>query len=145
MKVFTAPENFPEGNLDPQMCGQCSGLCCQGHPGAWVDPDRFFSAFFPGKSLSFDLLERELPDPGLVLRDFSGVPAPAPIGTESGCFFLSPEGCRLSVEQRPCQCLALVPSLDTLIDGEIRCQLTPGFGFASVRANWEKFWKLAGR
>ena len=26
---------------DAQMCRQCKGLCCQGHPGVWVDPERF--------------------------------------------------------------------------------------------------------
>jgi len=139
--VSGVPENIPKGYEDPQMCRQCRGLCCQGHPGVWVDPERFFAAFPQAGAWAQEEFEKNLPGLGLVLRDYSGVKVPAPDRTGKGCFFLGPCGCRLPPRHRPGQCLALVPSLETLIDGEVRCELTPGFGFASVREKWKEYWK----
>jgi len=67
------------------------------------------------------------------------IPAPQTLG--SGCVFLGESGCRLAAAARPCQCLALQPMLDTLIDGEIRCQLPPEGGSQTARQNWRRFWK----
>jgi len=121
---------------DTQMCRQCGGLCCQGHAGVWVDPRRFLRIFCTGDA--FD--PGHLPE-GVVLRDLGGVLVPAPQTVASGCIFLEERGCRLAAELRPCQCLALQPVLETLIDGEIHCTLPPEGGSQTARQNWRQFWK----
>lgn len=127
--------------FDDQMCRTCGGLCCQGHPGVWADPVRFEGLFHPGRHLSPDQLAEKLPDWGLELRDFSGVPVPGPRSGEDGCFFLGPDGCRLPPEQRPGQCLALIPDLETLITGEIHCRLPGPFTFGEIRRRWQEYWQ----
>lgn len=126
--------------LDPQICRQCRGLCCQGHPGVYVDPERFWAIHFDGEVLTPAELGLRLPFVGLELKEMSGVPVPAPRKAPWGCVFLGQDGCRLSSEERPCQCLALEPHLDTLLDGEIRCNMPPGFGYGAVRQRWADYW-----
>ena len=129
----------PDNYADPQMCRQCRGLCCQGHPGVWVDPERFFKAFDLPKTSSPETLHGLLPRE-LLLRDIDGVAIPAPQTRENGCVFLEREGCRLPENRRADQCLALVPTLDTLIDGEIRCVLkAEGSTLAAIGA-WRRYW-----
>lgn len=127
-------------SFDPQICRQCRGLCCQGHPGSWADPERFFRLFFPARRPAPEELRPLLAALQLELRDYSGVPVPAPGFTEAGCRFWGETGCLLPPERRPCQCLALIPSFDTLIDGEIRCQLPGPFSYGQVRSRWQDYW-----
>jgi len=127
-------------HFDAQICRQCRGLCCQGHPGCWADPERFFRIFFAGRRLSPLELGPLLPPLQLELRDYSGVPVPAPRSGEAGCLFLAEDGCRFAADRRPCQCLALIPSLDTLIDGEIRCSLPGTYSYGRVRQRWLDYW-----
>jgi Fe-S-cluster containining protein len=129
----------PVNYADPQMCRQCRGLCCQGHPGVWVDPDRFFKAFDLPKTSSPETLRSLLPRE-LLLRDLDGVAIPAPQKQQSGCIFLDSEGCQLPENRRPDQCLALVPALETLVAGEIRCELkAEGSTLAAITA-WRNYW-----
>jgi Fe-S-cluster containining protein len=130
---------------DPILCRQCGGLCCQGHPGLFADPRQFAELFFPGEPLTPELLRRRLPFLGLELRKLLGVPVPAPRNAPWGCVFLGAGGCSLEPERRPGQCRALIPELETLIDGECRCRMTPGFGTGEVRKNWLRFWREAGQ
>lgn len=132
---------LPVKNLDQQLCKQCKGLCCQGHPGVWVNPERFFRLFFSASPRGIEELATPLQELSLVLRDYDGVLVPAPRGEEIGCVFLRPTGCQLTPECRPCQCLALEPRLETLIEGEIRCRLPAGFGYGQVRAEWNRYWQ----
>lgn len=125
---------------DAQMCRQCKGLCCQGHPGVWVDPERFLKSFDlpvpPTPAALLNMLPREL-----VLRNIDEVAIPAPRKLETGCIFLHADGCQLPENRRPGQCLALMPALETLIDGEIRCGLKPeGSTLTAIRA-WRNFWR----
>ncbi|PLX86671.1 MAG: hypothetical protein C0617_00220 [Desulfuromonas sp.] len=129
--------------FDPQMCSQCRGLCCQSHPGVWADPHRFASIFFGGERVVLERLRRELPELGLTLRDYSGVPVPAPQPGPGGCSLLSEQGCSLSPEQRPCQCLALIPSIETLLDGEVRCHLPGPYTYGAVRERWRAYWAVS--
>jgi len=131
----------PVNNHDQQMCKQCKGLCCQGHPGVWVNPVRFFRLYFSVPPREFENLATRLQELSLVLHDYDGVPVPAPRGGENGCEFLRPTGCQLAPECRPCQCLALEPRLETLIEGEVRCRLPAGFGYGQVRAEWNRYWQ----
>lgn len=133
-----SPENF---NSDPQLCTQCRGLCCQGHPGVWVNPERFFALFSPKIKPDMTQLLERLAVLGFELRDLGGVPVPAPVGTEHGCSFLGPSGCRLDQGVRPCQCLALEPSLETLVTGENHCHLPAEAGSGMARNNWRTYWK----
>jgi len=135
--------NKPRFSFDPQMCRQCKGLCCLGHPGAWVDPKRFMSSFFPQRQIEPEQFQQRLNDFSLTVRDYDGVPVPVPVGSDSGCSLLGSSGCRLTPEQRPCQCLALIPSIDTLLAGEIHCRLPAGFSYAEVRSQWQAFWKTS--
>lgn len=140
--MLAAMENpAQEHHLDPQICRQCRGLCCRSHPGCWSDPERFFRIFFAGRRLTLDALRPQLAPLGLQLRDYSGVPVPAPAAGEDGCQSLGESGCRYPTEQRPDQCLALVPDLDTLLDGEIRCRLHPGHGYGEIRDRWLAYWR----
>ena len=130
-------------HFDAQICRQCKGLCCQGHPGVWVDPEHFLKSFnLPAPSTPaalHNMLPREL-----VLRNIDEVAIPAPRKLETGCIFLQADGCQLPENRRPGQCLALVPELDTLIDGEIRCGLQPqGSTLTAIRA-WRQFWDEKG-
>lgn len=135
-------ETVPASVFDPQMCRRCAGLCCQAHPGMWVDPQRFFDAFPLQVPSSPEVLDAALEALGLRFRKLLEVPVPVPVSTEAGCFFLGVKGCRLSPLERPCQCLALVPEIDTLFEGEIRCRLPPGFGSGEVHRRWEQFWQF---
>jgi len=127
-------------NLDQKICSQCKGLCCQGHPGAWVDPVRFFHVFFLGQTPDPEFLRKQLKERSLEMRDFDGVQVPAPLSGNVGCVFRTPTGCRFPSAQRPCQCLALEPSIETLIHGEIRCRLPEGYSFGPTRKRWMEFW-----
>lgn len=134
---MTSPAPF--NHADPLICRQCRGLCCQGHPGVWVDPLRFLRVFNLPKPASPQALGRTLPVE-LVLRDIDGVAIPAPQKQVDGCIFLDSDGCQLPESKRPEQCLALEPSLDTLIDGEIRCQLQPEGSTLTALQSWQSFW-----
>jgi hypothetical protein len=125
---------------DPQICRQCGGLCCQGHPGVWIEPERFLATFDLPLTRAQDTLSHILPRE-IELREIDGVAIAAPRRSSSGCIFLADDGCSLPVNKRPGQCLALVPALETLIDGEIRCQLRPeGSTRAAIRA-WQDYWE----
>lgn len=126
-------------NSDPQICHQCKGLCCQGHPGVWVSPENFFTAFDLPRTRTPDILNALLPKE-LNLREINGVSVPAPQQTEWGCVFLQDKGCSLPENQRPGQCLALTPNIDTLIDGEIRCELPPEGSTVTAIRNWQAYW-----
>ncbi|GAB4172356.1 MAG: hypothetical protein Tsb0017_10450 [Geothermobacteraceae bacterium] len=129
-------------SFDPALCRQCRGLCCLGTPGLWADPERFASLFFPDGFPSPNDLPRQLNRYRLVLRPVLGTNIPAPQRTEEGCTFLTPTGCALPAERRPCQCLALVPSLDTLLTGEIDCRLPARLRSDRVAARWRRWWQL---
>ncbi|NIQ95295.1 MAG: hypothetical protein GWO11_07135 [Desulfuromonadales bacterium] len=131
--------------VDAQICRQCAGLCCQGHPGLWIAPQRFADIFFPDAELTMSLLLEKMPALGLELRRIGGIPVPAPRRSPEGCHFLGETGCLLDADRRPCQCLALTPAIDTLIDGEIRCRMPQGFGGGEGRKRWERFWRQQGR
>jgi len=104
-------------HLDPQHCRQCGGLCCQGHPGLWVDPERFLTLFFAAQRLNQGELQRRLPPLGMELRDLGGVMIPAPLPGVHGCSALTTAGCAYPPETRPCQCLAMIPEFETPVDG----------------------------
>jgi len=129
---------------DQQICRQCGGLCCQGHPGCWVDPRRFAEIFFAGRKFTLNELETRCTTIGLQLRNYSGVPVPAPRSDEAGCVFLAEQGCELGEDQRPCQCLGLIPDIETLITGEIHCRLPGDLSYGTIRETWRRFWKETG-
>jgi len=129
-------------NLDLSLCRECGGRCCQGSPGVWADPQRFFALFFAGQRLTLEQLRERLPDLGLVLWEKGGVPIPAPLSLASGCSFLGVDGCRFLLAERPCQCLALVPAKETLEqqDGCL-CSLPEEFSQVAVKKRWQLFWQ----
>lgn len=127
-------------NLD--LCRECGGRCCQASPGIWVDPERFFSIFFLGQRLTLKQLREQLPALGLVFWEKTGVPMPAPRSLASGCAFLGVDGCRFSVAERPCQCLVLIPSQETLNQPQgCLCQRPEEFSRAQARQRWQKYWQ----
>jgi hypothetical protein len=129
-------------HLDAQLCRQCRGRCCQGHPGVWSDPERFFALFCAAAIPSAVQLTQLLTERQLTLRDLGGVLIPAPVNSDAGCIALKAEGCSYNAETRPCQCLALIPSLETLLDDQIHCSLPPEFGSGSARDNWRPYQEL---
>ena len=131
-------------HCDEQICQQCKGLCCQGHPGVWVDPQRFLKSFDLPTPTNAEALHQMLPSE-LVLRNIEEVAIPAPRKLKSGCIFLQDDGCQLPANRRPGQCLALIPDLETLIEGEIRCSLPPeGSTLTAIRA-WRDFWRQGAK
>jgi hypothetical protein len=128
--------------LDTQLCRQCRGRCCQGHPGVWSDPQRFFTIFADATVPAAAELSRILVEQQLTLRDLSGVLIPAPRNTETGCVAQRAGGCAYPTSERPCQCLALVPNIDTLLDDTIHCALPPAYGSGTARENWRPFQPL---
>jgi len=129
-------------NIDETLCRQCNGRCCQGHPGVWSDPQRFFSIFTRGQIPTTQELSRILSENQLVLRDVGDILIPSPQETEQGCAERGPEGCSFPPEKRPCQCLALIPDLDTLLDDMIHCSLPPEYGSGNARENWRRWQEL---
>lgn len=123
-------------NIDQKLCRQCRGRCCQGHPGVWSDPSRFFAIFNAGEIPSAQQFKELLENRQLTLRDLGGVLIPAPLENETGCSLQRSDGCALSAAVRPCQCLALIPDIETLLDDQIHCRLQPEYGSGSARQNW---------
>jgi Fe-S-cluster containining protein len=104
---------------DPVLCTQCGGLCCQSHPGMYLDPIQFQEAWDlpPGP---WDMKEVLLAN-SLAFKVCMGVPIPVPCYTDQGCIFWSPEGCRLPRSKRPLGCLALEPKIETIIEPKFPC------------------------
>jgi len=128
--------------LDTQLCRQCRGRCCQGHPGVWSEPQRFFD-IFTGQQIPEPIqINKLLLENDLELRNLGDILIPAPKGTEHGCSAQSADGCRYPTDVRPCQCLALIPELETLLDDQIHCKMPPEFGSGSARENWRPFQPL---
>ncbi|MDT8440356.1 MAG: hypothetical protein RQ723_01685 [Desulfuromonadales bacterium] len=133
-------DTLPTNNTDPRICRQCRGRCCQGHAGIWVDPRRFLTIFGLPLPASPADLRMQIAGSHLELREIDGVPLPAPQQTDDGCMFLGDHGCRLSPAQRPCQCLALTPVLETLLDDTIHCTLPAAGSTLTALRNWRRFW-----
>ncbi|WP_305045108.1 hypothetical protein [Geoalkalibacter sp.] len=130
---------------DPQTCRQCRGLCCQGHPGAWADPGRFLARHFEREQrIDIPYLRTTLPFLGMELRDLCGVPVPTPRTAPWGCVHLGVAGCKLAPEDRPDQCRALIPDIETLLHGEIRCRMPVEYGTGTIRETWREFWGIEG-
>ncbi|MCK4621057.1 MAG: hypothetical protein KAT62_02450 [Desulfuromonadales bacterium] len=128
--------------LDIQLCSQCGGRCCQGHPGVWSDPQRFFAIFAAAEIPTADEFSALLDKHRLTLRDLGGILIPAPRTTEQGCAEQRPDGCAFTLTERPCQCLALIPNLETLLDDLIHCTLPPAYGSGTARENWRPYQTL---
>lgn len=126
--------------FDPQMCRTCGGRCCQGHPGVWVDPQRFLFSFFGGRIPTPAELAATLASRHLLLRTIDGVAIPSPRFDEDGCNFRGADGCRLPVPERPCQCLALIPDIETLTQGEMCCTMPDGFRTGQALQRWATSW-----
>jgi len=86
-------------------------------------------------------LREQLPALGLVLWGETGVPMPAPRSLTSGCTFLGTDGCQLSIDQRPCQCLALIPNPATLGQkNKCLCRMPEQFSRTVARQHWQDYW-----
>lgn len=134
-------ENEQTISLNLLLCQECGGRCCQGSPGIWIDPERFFALFFSGKQVTLDQLSERLPALGLVLWENSGVAIPAPRSLSSGCVFLEKNGCRFSVTERPCQCLALTPDKKILeFQTGCPCRLPANFSLETGMQRWQDYW-----
>jgi len=128
--------------LNPSLCQECGGRCCQGSPGIWVDPERFFALFFAAQRLTLEQLRGRLSELGLVLWENSGVPIPAPLSLATGCAFHGADGCGFSVAERPCQCLALIPLIATLTQPQgCLCRVPEAFSRKAARRNWQDYWQ----
>jgi len=128
--------------LDLPLCRACGGRCCQGSPGIWIDPERFFALFFAGRRLTLGQLRERLPGLGMVLWEKAGVPIPAPRSLTSGCAFLADNGCGFPVAERPCQCLALIPAEATLSQRQgSLCRLPEAFSRDEGTRRWQLYWR----
>lgn len=131
--------------MEISLCRECGGRCCQGSPGLWVDPLRFFGLFFSGQRLRLEPLRQALPELGLVLWQNAGVPMPAPRSLATGCGFHGSQGCTLLLAERPCQCLALVPRPQTLEQEQgCLCHLPAAFSREVAMGRWREYWRALG-
>lgn len=131
-----------QNSLNLPLCQACGGRCCQGSPGLWVDPERFFACFFPGQRPTLEQLRARLHELGMVLWEKGGVPMPAPRALAGGCAFLGADGCRFPVAERPCQCLAMVPNQATLEQAEgCLCPVPEAFSRDAARRRWQSYWQ----
>ena len=129
-------------SLDVALCQECGGRCCTGSPGLWVDPERFFAIFFKEQRLTVKQLRQQLDELGLVLWEKSGVPMPAPQSLVTGCAFHGDNGCRFTLAERPCQCLALVPIKETLDQKQgSLCKLPDEFSKEVAMQHWQSYWQ----
>lgn len=46
---------------EERICEQCQGRCCQGHPGVYTQPERFWRLFAEQEQPSLKLLELHAP------------------------------------------------------------------------------------
>ncbi len=126
---------------DSHLCSLCGGLCCQAHPGLYLDPLQFLEAF--DLPFSWDP-EEVLRTHRLKMKTCMGVPIPMPESTEMGCVFWSPKGCVLPRSQRPLGCLMLVPKEESIFCGEPRCSLPPEVSYLECFERWRRYYKKAG-
>jgi hypothetical protein len=92
--------------------------------------------------LTVEELRGRLPALGLVFWGKQGVQIPAPRSLASGCAFLGIDGCRLSVAQRPCQCLAMIPDKETLAQPQgCVCRVPEEFSREVGRQRWQHYWQ----
>jgi len=125
-----------------RICEQCQGRCCQGHPGVYTQPERFWRLFAEQEQPSLKLLELHAPRWHLQVRYVRNVPVPSPQRQHNGsCVFLSVVGCQLPRRLRPDQCLALQPHYETLLHDEILCGLPPEHRLAEAVQRWRRFWQ----
>ena len=124
---------------DPKLCRLCGGKCCKTYPGMYLFPDRFIEIF--GKFSSFQEFEKILKENNLTYRVCMGVPIPMPKYNDKGCVFLGSKGCTLPLYKRPCECLALVPNEETIIEDEIRCSIHPAVRYVDCFKNWKQLFK----
>lgn len=140
--IFLRTKLEQRNSLNLPLCQECGGRCCQGSPGIWIDPERFFTLFSPGQRLTAEELLGRLPKLGLVFWGKQGVQIPAPRSLASGCAFLGIDGCRLSVVQRPCQCLAMIPVKETLaLQQGCDCRVPEEFSREVARQHWQHYWQ----
>ena len=129
-------------SLNVSLCRECGGRCCQGSPGIWINPERFFAIFANGQHLTYEQLREKLPELGLVLWGKSGVQIPAPRSLTTGCSFLGADGCGLAVAERPCQCLAMIPIKETLEQPQgCFCRVPKAFSREVGRQRWQHYWQ----
>lgn len=127
---------------DPILCAQCGGLCCQSHPGMYLDPIQFQEAWDLPTG-PWDMEEVLLAN-SLAFKVCMGVPIPVPCYTDQGCVFWSPMGCRLPWSKRPLECLALEPKIETLIEGEIHCSLPQELDYLQCFSRWKRLYEEWG-
>jgi Fe-S-cluster containining protein len=123
----------PAGNERPDLCAGCGGRCCRTRPGIEA-PDRFLAEPDPAAALAAALATGDwvlaehvgvpwvdgVEPPEAERRRVIRYPRPATLLERGGggaprddlapCTFLGEAGCRLSFDDRPRTCRALVPS-----------------------------------
>lgn len=130
-----------ESVIDATLCARCGGRCCHETPGVWVDPQRFHQIFsLPQRPRPDDYVD-DFTRLGLEWRDLGSIFVPLPQSGDSGCDACAADGCRYTPDQRPCQCLALIPNGETLRQDELLCELPDDFRLIQARRNWTLFWE----
>ncbi len=127
---------------DPMLCTQCGGLCCKSYPGMYLDPFQFVQAWeLEGKDWR---LGEVLENCYLSLKVCMGIPIPLPRFSAGGCIFLRKDGCTLPRHKRPLECLLMIPRVETLLGGEIRCGFPQGLDYLECFDRWREFYQERG-
>lgn len=119
-----------QNNTNESICRACGGACCKSYPGtAW--PEQFGPDILSGlrKALASGEWEIDwwegvldgIDSPNFIRPavkiDDRNTEAKLRRGLRRGeCVFLSDEGCKLSWEERPSMCKALVPNASMVCD-----------------------------
>ena len=126
---------------DSWLCSLCGGLCCKANPGLYLDPVQFVEAWeLPAVWEMLPVLEENY----LTLKLCMGVPIPLPVVTGRGCIFLGSQGCLLPRQKRPLGCLVLVPSEESVLEGEPLCSLPKELSCLRCFERWRRHYQKAG-
>jgi hypothetical protein len=109
----------------------------------YLDPIQFMEAWELENIRERDLaniLKRR----SLGLKVCMKIPVPMPCYSQEGCVYLSAKGCILPRARRPLECLIMIPSVETIIEEEIKCSIPPTFSYLRAFSKWEKFYRERG-
>lgn len=132
-------------SLNSELCAICAGACCRLTPGYYTDPSRVLKLFFndviPETLGHFsDVLMSQ----GVVLDVVDGVSLPRPERVDGGCRFRGLTGCEKGVGERPEQCLSMVPVMETIMLGSVRCEVPSSFDDSVAVIAWSEFYRAQG-
>lgn len=138
MKTITIT---PDPHISPTLCSSCGGECCKRFPGVSYAHEfptlkSIHTALASGR-WTVDWWEGDVTGGNLSVTKYirpsikgSEGRIPDPTWQRGACTFHTPQGCSLPVEQRPTECLDVLPSPD------FQCYAASGKGKRGAAISW---------